>query len=199
MHPIDHIKSFARITPAIESRLLDIMTEQQMQRGDTVSGTAASNYACFIVAGAARVFYTQRGVEHTVNFVFDNQYLVVQQTLLEKHGDTLTIEFLEPSTVIFAPHSQVRDELELSQAVTGTEPVLLVNSALIHYTRHLEEFLTVALTCNARDRYLWAIKKFPRLTKCATLTQIASFLGMTKETLYRLRASLDKETPHSGK
>lgn len=192
MHPIDRIKSFARLDTATESRLRALMTETHMSRGETINGSTATNYAYYIVAGAARIFYTQRGIEHTVNFIFDDQYLVVPAALLATHGDTLTVEFLEPSTIIVTPEALVRDELESSQSISHIEALLFMNTALLEHTQFVEEFLSVALTCNARDRYLWAVKKFPRLTKCATLTQIASYLGMTKETLYRLRAALEK-------
>lgn len=114
--------------------------------------------------------------------------------MINRYGDTITIEFLEPSTILMVQSIRMRDELHSLARNAESEALLFMNSALIQYTHRLEEFLAVALTYNARDRYLWAIKTHPRLTKCATLTQIASYLGMTKETLYRLRASLDKNT-----
>jgi hypothetical protein len=52
----------------------------------------------------------------------------------------------------------------------------------------LEERITVLQHYSARERYLWALERYPRLTECATVTQIASFLGLTKETLYRIRS-----------
>lgn len=192
MHPIDHIKSFATLTPETESRLLDMMKEEHPRRGHTIQGPSLATFACYIKHGAARIFYTQRGREYTVNFAFDDQFLIVPPSMAERHGDTITIEFLEPSTIIVVPGAHVRDELQSSARISESDSLLFINSALIQHTRYLEDFLSVALTCNARDRYLWAIKMHPRLTSCATLTQIASYLGMTKETLYRLRASLDK-------
>ena len=33
----------------------------------------------------------------------------------------------------------------------------------------------------------WLTSRYPRLLHVATITQIASYLGVTKETLYRIR------------
>ena len=52
----------------------------------------------------------------------------------------------------------------------------------------LEERLDALQTMSAEERYRWALKRYPRITECATLTQIASFLGVTKETLYRIKS-----------
>lgn len=41
---------------------------------------------------------------------------------------------------------------------------------------------------SARERYQWVVDRYPRLLERSTVTQIASFLGVTKETLYRIRA-----------
>lgn len=42
-------------------------------------------------------------------------------------------------------------------------------------------------TLNATQRYRWLINRYPRILESATTTQIASYLGLTKETLYRIR------------
>ena len=171
-----------------------LITEEHPRRGHTVQGPGMANFVCYIKRGAARVYYTRRGRERTVSFAFDDQFLVVPQSMINRYGDTIAIEFLEPSEILLIPSMRLRDELAEVVRDNESATLLFMNLALRQYSHRLEEFLAVALTYNARDRYLWAIKQHPRLTQCATLTQIASYLGMTKETLYRLRASLNKNS-----
>ena len=97
------------------------------------------------------------------------------------------VEFLESTHLTFIPHNPVRTELEESGAISETEGLLFVNAALLQYTAELEERIDVMQTLGATARYKWAISRFPKLTQCATTTQIASFLGLTKETLYRIK------------
>ena len=39
-----------------------------------------------------------------------------------------------------------------------------------------------------RERYEWVVTRYPRLLQRATLGQIASFLGITQETISRIRS-----------
>lgn len=65
---------------------------------------------------------------------------------------------------------------------------MFLNTTLAIYTSYLEERIYTLQCMNATERYDWAIKRYPRLTEYATVTQIASFLGLTRETLYRIRS-----------
>lgn len=188
MHPIDTIRKFARLTPELEQSLLEVMRERTFRRGEIIQGVVhLTSYALFIKSGAARVFYTVKSREHTVEFAFEDDFVVVPAHYVHAHGDTLTLQFLEPTTVIFIPHLKVKEQLDESGIVDDTESTMFVSAALLQHVTVLEERLEVMQTYGADERYRWILQRYPRITECANATQIASFLGITKETLYRIR------------
>ncbi|MDE6359926.1 MAG: Crp/Fnr family transcriptional regulator [Muribaculaceae bacterium] len=188
MHPIDHIKSFARMTPELEATLRSLMKEQSFRKGDTIRGAInLTNYSYYIKHGAARVYVTNGGKEHTLSFSFDDEFIIATQQSIKDDPDTIAIQFLEPTEIIYLPHLKVKDILTDSTTVETTSSLLFLNAALIRYTNFLEERLHIMQTYNATQRYQWVIKRHPRILETAPATQIASYLGLTKETLYRIR------------
>lgn len=188
MHPIDHIKSFARMTPEIEASLRSLMKEQSYKKGDIIRGAInIINYSYYIKRGAARVFVTSGGKEHTLSFSFDDEFIIATQQSLKDDPDTIAIQFLEPTETIYFPHHKIKDNLNDSTAVETTSSLLFLNAALLRYTSFLEERIYIMQTLNATQRYNWVIKRHPRILETAPANQIASYLGLTKETLYRIR------------
>ena len=188
MHPIDHIRKFATLTPELEANLRKVMEERVFAKGDVVQGAKnLTSYAYFITRGAARFFYTDGGKEHTMSFSFAGEFVMLSRHVVMAHPDTVAIHFMEPTHVVFVPHLQVKNMLDDCGAVADTEGLLFLNAALMHYVMFLEERLDVMQSLSAPERYRWAMRRYPRLNECATTTQLASFLGLTKETLYRIK------------
>ena len=188
MHPIDHIRKFAKLTPALEANLRKVMREHVFAKGDVVQGVKdLSSYAYFLTKGAARLFYTAGGKEHTFSFAFAGEFVMLSRHVAIAHPDTVAIHFLEPTHVIFVPHLKVKNLLDDYDAVTDTEGLLFLNVALLHYKQFLEERVDVMQSLSADERCRWVMKRYPRLSECATTTQVASFLGLSKETLYRIK------------
>ena len=188
MHPIEHIKTFAKMTPEIEASLRSLMKEKSFRKGDTIRGAFnLTHYSYYIKRGAARVYVTSGGKEHTLSFSFDDEFIIAPQQSIKDDPDTIAIQFLEPTEIIYLAHLKVKDILIDSTAIETTSSLLFLNAALIRYTSFLEERIHVMQTLNAPQRYPWVIKRHPRILETAPATQIASYLGLTKETLYRIR------------
>lgn len=186
MHPIDHIKSFTKLTPEIEATLYGLMCERSFKKGDTIRGAVnLANYSYYVKHGAARVFITIGGKEQTLSFSFDDEFIIATKQSLRAQPDTIAIQFLEPTEIIYLPHLKIKDIL--TDSIETTSSLLFLNTSLIRYTGFLEERLYVMQNMNATQRYQWVLKRHPRILETATATQIASYLGLTKETLYRIR------------
>lgn len=189
MEPIDQIRRFARLTPGLEEELRSLMREYHFRKGDFIRGKKnLTAYAYYISSGAARVFHTIGGKEHTFSFAFEDEFIMISRHVLQSLPETVSIQFLEPTTVTFIPNLKVKNILVESKTVIETAALLFVITGLMQYTSFVEERIWVMQSLSADERYQWALKRYPRLAECANLTQIASFLGITKETLYRIRS-----------
>lgn len=187
------MRQIFEITPEVEARLNQLIVEQQYRRGDIITGNSVLlNSAFYISKGSARVFYHKKGKEKTFSFAFDDEFIIVPRHLLGQLN-LPTIEFLEPTTVLtLNPRMIQRTAKEEKFNVDTHEALLFVNFALLNTISYQEERIIQFQQATARERYLWAIKRYPRLTEVTNGTQLASFLGLTRETLYRLRSTLPK-------
>ncbi len=187
-HPIDIIKQFVTISPEGEKKLLAAMCERVFARGERITGAATlSSRAFFILTGAARVCFIHGGKDHTVSFAFDEEFVYLPHIELTKEPETIAIEFLEPTRLLYVPTS-VKDILKKEATIAEKEALLFLNVALVMQNSLLEERLYVNRTCKAPELYRWAVTRFPKLPKVANLSQIASFLGLTRETVYRIHS-----------
>lgn len=187
--PLQLMRRIYKLDGELEQRVADMMEQLEFRRGDVINAQSAlHSQAFYILTGSARVYYLKGGKEKTFSFSFEDEYIMLSRHLIESGDTTLSIEFLEPTTVITLRPEKVRDVMQNESApINMSEAMLFINMALMKVNLYLEERLAQFQQASARERYLWAINRYPRLLEVATGTQLASFLGITRETLYRLR------------
>lgn len=187
-HPVDILRKIFNLSPELIEKLHMVMQEKHMPKGSTIDGNkSVQQHSYYITRGAARAYYTKDGKEHTMSFAFDDEYLMTN-IVLNSVDIPLSIKFMEDSDVICIPVRSFNVEMKKKASVNTLEASMFLNTTLAIYTSYLEERIYTLQCMSATERYDWAIKRYPRLTEYATVTQIASFLGLTRETLYRIRS-----------
>ena len=121
----------------------------------------------YIKKGGCRSFYLKDGKDITFSFAFESNLLISVRSKLTKKDYPEIIEFLE-DTEAFSLKLLPFDEL----------------------CKDYPQFARFSLTILYRYNtfYEWLLSKYPKLLQKATLGHIASFLGITPETLSRIRA-----------
>ena len=92
-----------------------------------------------------------------------------------------TIKLLEDSELIRFHTKSVKTLAESNISVAR-----LINKFIIEHTEFLEELLYIK-SKPSKDRYDYFIIAEPQLLQRASLTDLASFLGISRETLSRIR------------
>lgn len=188
-HPVDHISDHFDISPEMEHTLRSMMSERRFSRGEKILGRhELQSIAFYIRKGSARAYYLHTGREHTYSFAFDDEFVSVPMSLLKTPDATVAIEFLESTDVIFMPVTDMRTLIQDFGNEHMAEVASYIISILFEHSQLIEERLLVFQSMSAPERYQWLINMYPAILERATITQIASFLGVTKETLYRIRA-----------
>ena len=137
----------------------------------------------YIKKGGCRSFYLKDGKDITFSFAFESNLLISVRSKLTKKDYPEIIEFLE-ETDAFSLKITPFDE-----SFRDYPRIALFSTKILHrYNNFLEERI-INLQCKtAKERYDWLLSKYPQLLQRATLGHIASFLGITPETLSRIRA-----------
>ncbi len=187
-HPYDIIRRIFNFSQKELDRLYSVMQETHMPKGSTIDGYKhVRQNTYYIMRGAARAYYIRDGKEHTISFAFDDEYLMTH-IVLNNVDIPLTIKFMDDSDIIYFSMHRFHNEMQENQESDSVELLKMLNSALIIYNSYLEERVYTLQCMSATERYQWAIERHPMLLEYATITQIASYLGVTKETLYRIRS-----------
>lgn len=98
------------------------------------------------------------------------------------------IQALEDTTVFLFDETMI---LELSKKEAG---FLEFNSKLLHnHIRHLQKRITLLQSATAEERYLYFIKIYPNLMMRVPQLYIASYLGITPESLSRVRKEIARK------
>lgn len=185
----DSLKSKFDISPELESVIRRLIIERQFRRGDTISALPElTSHMFYINSGSARVFYVSGGKYHTYSFAFENEFVSLSHPLLNHPELMVTIEFLQPSTVSMLPFDKLHNLFhDYDRNITDKVLNVFIRGMIGHISS-LEERVLMLQTLSAPERYRWLINTHPEILGRATLTQIASYLGVTKETIYRIRS-----------
>lgn len=140
----------------------------------------------FVSKGCIRLFYTQPdGSEATRYFALENSFGTGLQSFLTQEGSLETAQVIEPSELLMIGRE---DFYHLYDTVPGWDMVYryIIETAYIVNTRRIETFLCL----DAADRYRWLLRTNPALVKRFSNKHIASYLGISQETLSRLKSRL---------
>ncbi|MCM1022341.1 MAG: hypothetical protein NC343_08475 [Muribaculum sp.] len=184
-HPIQTIKKLFRLDAEQLSAIEQLLVEQKFSKGDIIdSEHSLHTQVYYLKRGAARVFHITKGKDNTIQFAFDDEFLDTRPNSV----GTNMVMFMEDSEVVYMPKAGMRNLFSDREPELNPEAIMFLNASLIDRVKNLEERVFYTQHATAVERYNWVINRYPRLLECATITQIASFLGLTKETLYRIRS-----------
>jgi len=140
------------------------------------------HYFYLILDGSVKSYYQKESKEVCLWFAFENEIVSTIKTF-EGEPSNETIELLEDSELIRFKTEPIKElaknDLSISHWFTG----LITEHAVF-----LEDRLYQLQFMSSIERYNALIKVTPEILRKVSLTDIASFLGVSRETLSRIRA-----------
>ena len=143
-----------------------------------------SDYLYFVEKGVARIFYRKNEKEITEWIAMDGQFFLSISSFFERIPGKLMIQTLEPSEIYGIHHDEF---MRLADKHHDIEKLLrkMVTRSLILSQIRMDsiQFET------AQQRYERLLNDAPQIIQRVPLSYIASFLGITLETLSRIRSN----------
>lgn len=140
-----------------------------------------TSHAYYLISGAARSFYLRKGKEVCNWFAFEGELIGNLQCYFEQPS-TETVELLEDAQLI------IIDLYELKKlAARDLAANILIRKLLEAYTQFLEEVVYHLRFSSSMEKYEALLQKEPNVLQRVSLTNIASYLNMSRETLSRIR------------
>lgn len=146
------------------------------------------HHAFFVEAGVLRAFSRdENGKEHLIQFAPENWFLSDRSSMYFNTPSDLTIEAIEETRVVFLDPGFADRASRISPSFRKYNEKLLQKHIL-----HLQKRVTLLLGASAEKRYLDFVTLYPDLLLRVPLWMIASYLGITPESLSRVRKELAK-------
>jgi CRP-like cAMP-binding protein len=143
-----------------------------------------SDYIYFLEKGAVRIFYHKKEKEVTEWIALDEQFFLSITSFFNRVPSNLSIETLEPSLLYGIPHHELMQMADQYHEVERLLRKMVTGSLILSQIRMDSiQFET------AQERYEKLLESSPQIIQRIPLSYIASFLGVTLETLSRIRSS----------
>lgn len=143
-----------------------------------------TNTIYFVVKGCARAYYLKDGKEITDWFAFENDFITSINGYFLSIPSPYNIELLEPAIIIEFSRETINQLTQKHHDFTQLEKAIVTKTML-----QLQERVVSIQFRTAQEKYLSLLELYPSITQRVSLTQLASYLGITLETLSRIRNS----------
>lgn len=147
------------------------------------------NYILFLSKGLVRTYYiAEDGRDTTFQLSEENNFAVDYSSFITRQPSKLTCETLEDSEIVLIPYLELQRLYECSPAFTQFGKVIAEWAFIRTYDRALS-----LLTESAQVRYDQLVKERPSLINRIPQYYLASYLGITPQSLSRIRAGNSKK------
>ncbi|MFT6166650.1 MAG: CRP-like cAMP-binding protein [Vicingaceae bacterium] len=187
---INKIKSSLHLSGEAEEFLYSISKEKTFRKGEVLirQGQVVKN-TFFVIEGCLRSYVTDRnGKEHTLQFAIKNWWISDYIAIHAHELATLTVECLTESKVI---QFNAKELDGIHARFPEFEPYQRHN--LERHVVSLHKRILNQLQLSAPERYDLFLKQYPAIEQYTHNYHIASYLGITQQSLSRIRVEKAKK------
>ncbi len=145
-----------------------------------------SGYIYFVTKGILRSYLVDvNNKEHIIQFAPENWWMGERNSSLFNEPAAYYIDVVEDAEVVRLENQFIENAQKICPEFVQLNTYLLNNNI-----RHLQNRICQLLGASAEERYLNFIHLYPDLTLRVSQIMIASYLGITPESLSRVRREL---------
>lgn len=172
---IEHLKN------AVEKRVFD-------KRELIFSEGKIANDIYFVTKGCVRLFYNVDGHEKTAFFYTEGQFICAGESYTYKVPAIENYQAIEQTEIYVFPQSKIEQLLAIAPKFE-----LLARIATENELITCQKIIASFVTKSAEQRYLDLLQTQGELFQRVPQQYIASFLGVSPETLSRIKARIHKQ------
>jgi CRP-like cAMP-binding protein len=148
------------------------------------------NNKAFVSKGLLRTYSVdERGFEHVIAFAMENWWTGDREALLSGQPSRYNIDAIEDSEIVIIKKTEFDSICREIPAFNE-----MVNTILERNFIAFQNRIHDSISTPVEERYLNFVERYPSLSARVPLNMLASYLGITRETLSRIRHKASKNS-----
>ena len=151
-----------------------------MQQGDICK------YECFVISGCTKTFFVdEEGQEHIVMFAIEDWWASDLGSFITQTPADFSVQCIENTDFIMFSNDDIEDLYSEIPKLERFFRLIIERAFVASQKRLIRNF-----SLSAKDRYLYFKKQYPKIDQRIPQYMIASYLGVTKEFLSKIKGQL---------
>lgn len=138
----------------------------------------------WIESGMLRNYYNNDGLDVNLSFAFENQFTTNFEAYINREPSKTIIQAMEKTNVWIVNARGFSNEYGSSTTFST-----FMRRLAIRLLMTTEEHHNMMRMNTPADRYHYIVEKRPELVQRVSLTHLASYIGISRETLSRIRSN----------
>lgn len=185
-----HIREFVDISDEKLEKYCEAFVSQKIKKKNfLLTEGSICEFEGFVVKGCFKVFHTDRNAaEQILYFAIENWWISDIDSFVNGIPSKLTIQALEDSEILLISRESKE---KLYQEMPEVERLMRLKfqRSIIALQRRIIDNLSKS----SEERYIEFLQEYPETAKRLTNIQIAAYLGVTPESLSRVRRKIVKK------
>lgn len=187
---LKNVSRFIQLSAAEKTIFFSLLQERKIRKKEGLIREGQHvHHTYFVNRGCLRTYFTDKaGMEHNVQFSVEDWWAGDMYSFLSHKPARYNVVAVEDSDLLAIERS---DQEQLFREVPKFERFF--RNLLQHAYVAFQERILAGLSETAEERYLHFRNKYPEMEKRIAQHHIASYLGITPESLSRIRRKIAKK------
>ena len=184
MNILDELRKYIKTDEEIERFLLEECSRKTYSKGELLSRQDQFNNTVFFVEkGLLRTFYYENGKDITTNFYSEGKIAANINALFKNQPPLYNIEAIETSEVVKCDYKKLEKLCSISLTAANFGRYILGN-LMVEMSKRIASLQYMS----AKSKYTQLLEENPEIIRRVPLGMVASYLGISQETLSRIRS-----------
>jgi len=180
----EYLQTQAKLSAEVAQTLDELFESHDYPKGyKLVKEDSRSQKLFYVEKGIMRGYYFKDGKDITHHFFFEKDIFASIETIFLNQQQYFNVELLEDCTIRAVDYSKIEKLIETNTKLQQFQQFIMTSIIL-----ELAEHIRSIQFQSAQERYNLLMEKSPDLLLRVPLGHIASYLGITQQTLSVIRA-----------
>lgn len=184
---LDYINRVVALTEEEELKLSSLISSRKLLKGQYfLQQGDVCKFSGFVISGCTKTFYVDdEGQEHVIMFSIEDWWTSDMGSYITQKPADFNVQCLENTELI---QFSYENQQEMMQEIPKLERFfrIIIERAFVASQKRIVRNMSMS----AKDRYLFFRSEYPKIEQRIPQYLIASYLGITKEFLSKIKSQL---------